>query len=271
MGWKAPGERLVKTEGQTTVEYLTYLRHVFGYETARQYITPASRVLDVGCGIGYGTQILGDVAAHVTGVDVAKEAIAAATSRARNGRCTFRLYDGRHLPFENESFDLVTSFHVLEHVQDDAGFLAEIRRVVRPNGRLFLSTPNKALRVLPGHKHWWRYHVREYTPVELRALLQGVFPQFEMMGLRGTPEIEAIEESRIAFARKLARIDPLDLRRFVPQRFVGLMHRRIAAPHKAQDVDFRSRFHVSDFRLEASDLPQAIDLFAVCYPAATLS
>ena len=104
-------------------------------------VLPGEAVLDLGCGLGDFTAALGEHGAMVTGCDVAQEALRRA--RVRFPTLEFVL-SGGELPFGDETFDVVWAGEVLEHVQDGLGLLAEVRRVLRLDGRLLLSTPDHA-------------------------------------------------------------------------------------------------------------------------------
>jgi 2-polyprenyl-3-methyl-5-hydroxy-6-metoxy-1,4-benzoquinol methylase len=104
-------------------------------------------VLDVGCSVG-SIEMLFHLehpecaqGTRVEGVDISPEAI----TRARGlnlPNCTFQAYDGTALPFADGSFDLAIAIEVIEHVIDKPGLIAQIFRVLRPGGRVFLTTPN---------------------------------------------------------------------------------------------------------------------------------
>ncbi len=99
-------------------------------------------MLDAGCGAGRGAGILaGAGAQEVVGVDSAPEAISAAMERY-GSVASFTLGDLTALPFASESFDLVVSFEAIQHVADAARALEELRRVLRPEGSLLVSTVN---------------------------------------------------------------------------------------------------------------------------------
>jgi SAM-dependent methyltransferase len=135
----------------------------------------AESALDLGCGDGRLTVLLDAV--RVVGADVSDVALARAR---RRGLEVVPLVPGRALSFEDGSFDLVVSTEVVEHVHDVQRFLSEVRRVLRPRGRLALTTP----------AHWplvrtpdpLSPHVRLFTRRSLHRLLDEM--GFEVVDLR---------------------------------------------------------------------------------------
>src|SRR5690606_25521567 len=126
------GERMILDHYRSSPEdYVIYLFHVATYAFAEQY-TRDRRVLDYGCGSGYGAARIAQSATHVTAVDVAPEAVDYAAARYPSPNLEFRRIDpDRPLPFEDDSFDTVLSFQVFEHVHDTHRYLSEIRRVLK--------------------------------------------------------------------------------------------------------------------------------------------
>ena len=122
----------------TPAEHVLRLMHERAYDEAVGHATGRD-VLDVGCNTGYGTLRFVTVAGRVAGVDVSPRAIEAAVQRATDGRPEFQVTDGTTLPFADGSFDLVTSFQVIEHLEDPITYLHELRRVVRPGGEIILA------------------------------------------------------------------------------------------------------------------------------------
>ena len=132
------------------------------------------RVLDIACGTGYGIAILKNTAKHVTGVDVdpvaAKEAMVEC-----DGKAAVLLGNGLGLPFADDSFDTITSFETLEHLHERSIFLAELHRVLRPDGKLILSTPNANYTMPVDGRPSNPFHIFEYTPAELRGEIEKYF------------------------------------------------------------------------------------------------
>jgi len=122
-------------------------------------------VLDAGCGSGYGADVLATLGGHhVTGIDLSAEAVCFARRRAPGVR--FTQGSCAALPFADESFDLVVNIDNIEHVEDAAAALRQMRRVLRPGGLYAVTTPC----TWPG-KDVSRYHVREYSREDFEALL----------------------------------------------------------------------------------------------------
>jgi 2-polyprenyl-3-methyl-5-hydroxy-6-metoxy-1,4-benzoquinol methylase len=137
------------------------------------YLRDGDSALDVGCGLGYGLDLLSIKAAEVSGIDVDEKAIAWCRSRdlGRNPRIAdLRAYDGERLPYDDDSFDVVTSIDVIEHVPDYDRFVDELLRVARR--AVVISTPNRRPEFTKPDgtpmNHW---HLREWTRDELAAIL----------------------------------------------------------------------------------------------------
>jgi ubiquinone/menaquinone biosynthesis C-methylase UbiE len=188
----------------TPSEHCLRLMHLRAYDEAVAHATGRD-VLDVGCNTGYGTLRFLPVANRVVGVDVSPRAIEAARERALDGRPEFIVTTGFELPFPAGTFDLVTSFQVLEHVPDPVAFLRELARVARPGGTVILATPNAATRLYPGMTPWNRFHVHEYVAAELADLLRSVFPRVTLLGMFGAPELYETEIRRVDAARQRIR------------------------------------------------------------------
>jgi SAM-dependent methyltransferase len=110
---------------------------------ARHVGDPASlSVLDVGCGVGLTDEAIGGRFGTLAGVDVSAGSIEAA--RRRGPGIAYRVYDGAHLPFPADGFDLAFAICVLHHVDPPgrAAFVAEMARVVRPGGCVFVVEHN---------------------------------------------------------------------------------------------------------------------------------
>jgi SAM-dependent methyltransferase len=158
----------------------------------RAHVGAGDRVLDLGCGDGWIAGELLDAGALPIGVEIAQAAVDRA--RARHPDLDVRLapIDGP-LPLPDAGLDVVWSSEVIEHVADTARWLSEVRRVLRPRGRLLLTTPNHSrLRLLAGGIE--RYseplgdHLHLYSKISLRAVLEDFgLTQIEIAARGGPP------------------------------------------------------------------------------------
>jgi SAM-dependent methyltransferase len=159
-------ERFVPAEAEGE---LTEAEHFARYWWAAR-LAEGRRVLDAGCGIGYGSNLLAARgAAEVVGIDVAEAVIEAARPTAA-ANVVFRQASIHELPFEDGGFDLITCFEVIEHIENRDHALGELARVLADDGVLLISSPNRDVYV-PGNPH----HVFEYRPEEFREALREHF------------------------------------------------------------------------------------------------
>ncbi len=151
--------------------------HLHRYLFATQFCAEKD-VLDVAAGEGYGASLLAACARSVIGVDRSAEAVEHARRRYGRERLEFRRGDCTAIPLGDRSVDVVVSFETVEHVEDQEGFLREVARVLRPDGLLVMSTPDREVYSAPGTPPN-PYHVKELTTAELSALLGTRFSNVE--------------------------------------------------------------------------------------------
>ncbi len=160
-----------------------WYEHMHRYAFAAQFCA-GLKVLDAACGEGYGSALLACEAQDVTGLDHSEEAIRHAGQRYGNGgNLRFLNGDCTDLPFPDQEFQCIVSFETLEHLGDQATMLAEFRRVLRPDGFLLLSSPDKAVYSEElGNRN--EFHVRELYRDELLQLVDENFPHHRLLGQR---------------------------------------------------------------------------------------
>lgn len=236
-----------------------YARHVAAYRFAATRAA-GRRVLDAGCGEGFGTQTLADVAAEVLGVDYSPVAI---------GECR-RLWKKPNLRFQqldlvtpgdfSETFDLVINFQVLEHIEDPLPFLKGLHARLAPTGTLVLTTPNR-LRTISENP----YHVREYTAPELKELLSKVFGSVEVTGMHGNAKVEEFEAGRARAVARILRLDPLGIRNMLPEKVINFAFAKLARLVRQQARPSGSTdMSPDDFFVAAEPAERALDLIAIC-------
>ncbi len=155
-------ERFVPEQDQGC---LIEVEHVSRYQWAAQ-AAKRRRVLDAGCGTGYGSRLLAAGGAReVIGVDIARSVLEAVAS-AMPESVRLQVGDLRKLEFDDNAFGLIVCFEVIEHFADPFAVLDELVRVLAPGGLLLVSSPNRGI-YPPGNPH----HLHEFAPAELEAEL----------------------------------------------------------------------------------------------------
>ena len=171
-GAEFTGERVIP--GQVDIDLLNehLARYAFAARLAR-----GKRVLDAGCGAGYGAAELARTAAWVLGVDSAGEAVEYARANYSQPNLQFEQAICAALPHATGSFDLVVAFEVIEHLTDWREFLLESRRVLAADGQFIVSTPNRLYYTESrGTEGANPFHVHEFDFEEFRAELSAIFP-----------------------------------------------------------------------------------------------
>ena len=173
----ATGERaLPKMSGDVALE------HLHRYALAQQ-LAQGKRVLDIACGEGYGSALLAQVAQSVVGVDISPEAVRHAAEAYRADNLTFQAGSCSQIPLPDASVDLVVSFETLEHHDQHEEMLAEIKRVLVPEGILLMSTPDRTYySEEPGYRN--PYHIKELNKREFADLLSRYFRHARFAGQR---------------------------------------------------------------------------------------
>jgi ubiquinone/menaquinone biosynthesis C-methylase UbiE len=171
------GERVIP--GQVNDDL--WREHVARYAFARRY-AEGRRVLDAGCGTGYGAAELAQSAAEVVGVDVAPEAIEYARTSYPLPTVRFVVSSCTSVPFPQNSFELVVAFEVIEHLPDFRAFLNECGRVITPQGLFIVSSPNKRYYADSRAKEGPNpYHQHEFEPNEFVTELSRVFSNVRLL------------------------------------------------------------------------------------------
>lgn len=185
VGWRPDvvfsGERMVPER----VDHGNLVYHLRRYEFVRQF-AGGKRVLDAGCGIGYGSEMLASVAESMVAVDYCADAVLYA--RQHHGRPNLRYMaaDVTALCFPDSSFDVVVSLEVFEHIPDGEAYLRETHRVLKPGGVFIMSTPNQPVDQLHMKAIGveYEYHVNLASLGRLKGLLRCMYREVEIYGLR---------------------------------------------------------------------------------------
>lgn len=131
-------------------------------------------VLDIASGEGYGSSMLAEYAERVIGVDISSTAVTHANLKYIKANLEYRQGSCSSIPLPNASVDLIVSFETIEHHNEHEEMMSEIRRVLRPNGLLLISSPDKLYYSdLPGSHN--EFHVKELYEQEFKNLINANF------------------------------------------------------------------------------------------------
>ncbi|MDT9582978.1 glycosyltransferase [Stenotrophomonas indicatrix] len=172
------GERFVPTEHGVIRQ-----EHLHRYAWCLPLVA-GKDVLDVASGEGYGSAMLAGGARSVRGVDISPEAVAHAAERyADVSNLRYLQGSAAAIPLPDDSVDVVVSFETIEHLYEQEEMMSEIRRVLRPDGVMVMSSPNKEVYSDRAGYHN-EYHVKELYLEEFQALVARHFPASRLCGHR---------------------------------------------------------------------------------------
>ncbi|VAW26075.1 hypothetical protein MNBD_BACTEROID06-665 [hydrothermal vent metagenome] len=216
-------------------------------------------LLEIGCGEGRGVELLAPKATTYTAVDKIEEVVDDLSLKFPEA--DFIQAKIPPLPFKDNSFDSVVSFQVIEHIKEDAAYLKEINRILKPGGKAYISTPN--IKLTLSRNPW---HIREYTAEKLTSICNKYFSKVEMKGIAGNEKVMEYHDQNRASVNKIMKYDIFNLQYHLPAvllRFpYEILNRRNRNKLQASDDSLVATIHHSDYVL-SNDADSSLDLFAV--------
>lgn len=227
------GERIIPE-----LDNYFFYEHLARYRFARQYVGPDTRLLDIGCGDGYGTFYLAAHVKEALGIDIDAEPIRHANEKYRLANLSYRQVLPNDWQLPPDSVDVATCFEVFEHVQEPDQLIARISGVLRKGGIAILSTPNKDVY---GENLPDPYHVKEYSLNEFRDIVGTHLTIRQVVGQRNRDQ--AAKRRNFWMARQAMRF-PILLRplnwmlRWKPKKYL--------APGYFDQIDLRGNYFSPD-------------------------
>lgn len=247
---KDTGERLLVDEKHLNTNYF---RHIIAYEFAEKFIKDKI-VLDDGCGSGYGAYHLKSRGAkRVIGVDISKEAIEYSRQKYKAKDLQFESMDVTGLNFDDNTFDTLTSFQVMEHIRDVNKYLAEMKRVLRNGGTAIISTPNKNTYSPDTIESENPFHIKEFYLNELQEILSNYFHKVQILGVSQSKKAANVESSIKKVWNFFKKFHLLFFIHIIPK------------PIKDMLINpFYKKIDVSDFMITEIDTNRTLDFIAIC-------
>lgn len=231
------GERIVPPSDEEIS--FVFARHRFAYQYSSQFVKDCT-VVDIGCGTGYGCKILSEHARFVLGIDYDCDSL----DYCKNNFCSRNIYYAQmNADFLGlkRFFDVAVSFQVIEHVLDAHDFIKQLKEIVKPNGKIFISTPNFQKSGQPNRRNPFHQHEFDYN--QFHDLINEEFSSFDILGV--------VYESQ-NLARRI-------IQRLPCYRWGIFLKRRSKIKKLANRM-----FHLTKFRVTDDDLEKSMDLLAVC-------
>lgn len=232
-------------------------RLLSAYLIAKPYIK--GDLLELGCGEGRGIRELAPLANKYTAIDKIEEVIDELSAEFPDHE--FRQGHFPPLPYEDESFDTIVSFQVIEHIKNDHLFLKEIARILKPDGTALISTPN--IKMTLSRNPW---HIREYTAEQLENIALKYFSEVDMQGVAGSEKVMAYHEENRASVQRIMKYDIFDLQYRLPAALLRIpyefLNRRNRNKLEAGNNDLVKEISSDDYFLRNKN-DQNLDLYMI--------
>jgi SAM-dependent methyltransferase len=233
-------------------------RLFFAYHQASQMTD--GKLLEIGVGVGRGLEVMLQNCEHYTGIDKNQTLIENLQTRFQQADfVTQNIPPFAGLP--DNSFDWIISFQVIEHIQNDRLFVQEIHRVLKPGGKVILTTPNRKLSLT---RNPW--HIREYLPAELEKLLRNHFQQLDLQGVHGNEKVMAYYEENKKSVQKFKNLDVLNMEAWLPSAILKIpydfLNRRNRKKLLTQSGGLVAEINFDDYFL-SRDVENCLDFFYI--------
>ena len=257
-----------RTDPTQKTNHPFYCQYMAVYEYATQYIQ-ANHVLDIGCGEGYGANLLAQHAKQVHAIDRHKKTIQKAQQKYSLPNLSFIVQNVKKLSKHTlHTFDVVCCFHVIEHLKEPSSLLVDIRKLLSKSGILLISTPNRYSHFRRTTGMEWPFHEREYSVNEFRELLSVHFKNVELYTLHTSENVQEFQDIRARYVQQIFRWDILKLRQWLPKQLLQFSFdvggKLLKSLISIKNHDLMYGITVSDFQITDKQLNQGLDLIGIC-------
>lgn len=254
--------------GERTSAESFYLKPVFQqhlavYKFCEQFIENKV-TLDAGCGTGCGAFLLAQKAQKVVGIDISKDVVEEAKMKYQRKNLKFEVGDLTKIK-PQARYETIVSLQVIEHIKDCEKYLATLVRILKDDGLLIISTPNKEESAFGENP----YHWQEFTLQELRGILSRYFDKekIAIYGLQGNQKVKRYQSGRKKRVTRILRLDRFCLRRFLPRKLIiwlfNILTFLVNEWIEKNDKDLFEEISWRDYKINPK-LKGALDLIAVC-------
>lgn len=240
---------------------VTVKRCFYAYEFAEEYIK-GKRIADIGCGTGYGTIHMAQLAEHAVGVDYSAETVAQnKKDNAQVENLEFITCTVPPITLPDASFDVVTAFQFIEHLDDPMGFIKEAKRILKPGGTFLCTTVNAKMSLARNP-----FHVFEYTFDAMEADFRKVFDDVEMIGLQGNKRVNEYYKDNAKWVKSILKWDILGLHKILPSKWLALPYNFLTSKMRQnlmETNDVTTDISTKDFFLQKDNLDKTWDIFVI--------
>lgn len=236
-----------------------YQRSLLAYVEAAKLV--ADKVLEIGTGSGYGIEMIASKVDKFVTIDKFENDNISALVKT-HGNIAFKQMNIPPLTgIDDNSFNYVISFQVIEHIKNDRLFVEEIHRVLKPGGKFIVTTPNKKMSLT---RNPW--HIREYTVDGLFNLLKEKFTRVDKMGVFGNSRVMDYYNENKKAVERLTKFDILNLQYNLPRWCLqipyDILNRWNRKKMLKKDNQLVSQIAMKDYHIEEAN-DSCLDLFYI--------
>ncbi|MBI5151118.1 MAG: class I SAM-dependent methyltransferase [Candidatus Pacebacteria bacterium] len=230
------------------------------YTFCKQYCRN-KRVIEFGCGSGFGAYRITEVATSVTAIDNDCNTIQHCRAKYKKNNLRFQVNKAEQF-ISKRKFDVAISFQVIEHIESQfvENYLFSIKRALKPKGVCFISTPNAPLSSYNENP----YHYKEYSGIELKTLLSRYFTQVTLFGVEGDSIVRLFEKRRKERVLSALQKDVFRMRNIVPRKMRQVIFDFASYFVRKKLNLFSVNVREKNYQIRTLRPRSAIDIIAVC-------